>query len=65
MQIEHGIQAIQWVACYNYQSCEDPGWPTTFAFHYCERLRNELDRKLVACFTTSWDYDGPALYIPS
>ena len=54
-------QALQWVACYRYQSCEDPVWPTTFACHYIERLRTELDRRIIACFATTWDYDGCAL----
>ena len=54
-------QALQWVACYRYQSCEDPRWPSTFAYHYTERLRTELDRRIISCFATSWDYDGSAL----
>ena len=58
-------QALQWVACYSYQSCEDPGWPTTFAWAYTERLRNELIAKVIACFATTWDYDGNPLHIPT
>ena len=57
-------QALQWVACYRYQSCEDPGWPTTFAYHYTERLRTELDRRIISCFATTWDYDGATLTSP-
>lgn len=54
-------QALQWINCYCYQSCEDPGWSTTFACHYTERLRSELEGKIIAAFATSWDYDGPRL----
>ena len=54
-------QALQWVACYRYQSCEDPGWPKTFAWAYTERVRNELIAKVIACFATTWDYDGAPL----
>ena len=54
-------QALQWVRCYQYQSCDDPNWTTTFAYHYTERLRSELEAKVIECFATSWVYDGPAL----
>ena len=54
-------QALQWIACYRYQSCEDPRWPNTFAYHYTERLRTELDSRIVSCFATTWDYDGVPL----
>jgi hypothetical protein len=54
-------QALQWVRCYQYQSCDDPNWTTTFAYHYTQRLITELQSKIIACFATSWVYDGPAL----
>ena len=54
-------QALQWLRCYQYQSCEDPNWNTTFAYHYTQRLIAELQSKVIACFTTSWVYDGPRL----
>ena len=54
-------QALQWLRCYQYQSCDDPNWKTTFAYHYTERLRSELESKVIECFATSWVYDGPAL----
>ncbi len=54
-------QALQWVRCYQYQSCEDPNWNTTFAYHYTQRLITELQSKIIDCFATSWVYDGPAL----
>ena len=54
-------QALQWVRCYQYQSCEDPNWTTTFAYHYTQRLLTELQSKIIECFATSWVYDGPAL----
>ena len=54
-------QALQWVRCYQYQSCDDPNWTTTFAYHYTERLIDELVSKVIACFATTWTYDGPRL----
>ena len=54
-------QALQWVRCYQYQSCDDPNWTTTFAYNYTQRLITELQSKIIACFATSWVYDGPVL----
>ena len=54
-------QALQWVRCYQYQSCDDPNWETTFAYHYTQRLITELQSKIIAGFATNWTYDGPAL----
>ena len=54
-------QAIQWVRCYQYQSCEDPKWRTTFAHHYTNTLLQELVTKIISAHTTSWTYNGPAL----
>ena len=54
-------QAMQWVRCYQYQSCDDQRWNTTFAFYYSERLLADLQSKFIACFTTTWTYDGPSL----
>ena len=54
-------QALQWVFCYRYQSCEDPAWPTTFAYPYTERLRVDIETRIIKCFATTWDYDGPGL----
>jgi hypothetical protein len=54
-------QALQWVLCYRYQSCEDATWTTTFAYHYTEALRSELESRIIACFDVTWTYEGPAL----
>lgn len=56
-------QALQWVRCYQYQSCEGRSWSSTFAYYYTERLRHEIDSKIISCFSTAWDYDGIALTI--
>jgi hypothetical protein len=50
------VQALQWVRCYRYQSCEAPNWTTTFAYHYTKRLQNEPIAKIIARFKTQWDY---------
>jgi hypothetical protein len=55
------VQALQWVRCYRYQSCEAPNWTTTFAYHYTHRLQSELISKIVAHFETQWDFPCPSL----
>ena len=54
-------QALQWVGCYRYQSCEHPEWRSSFAAAYTERLTAELIRRVIDSFPTTWDYDGPCL----
>jgi hypothetical protein len=54
-------QALQWVRCYQYQSCEDPKWRSTFAHHYTNTLMQELITKIISAHNTSWTYNGPAL----
>ena len=54
-------QALQWVRCYQYQSCDDPNWESTFAYHYTQRLIAELQSKVIECFATTWVYDGVRL----
>ena len=54
-------QALQWVRCYQYQACDDPNWTHTFAYHYTQRLTEELLSKIIAAFSTTWTYDGPRL----
>jgi hypothetical protein len=55
------VQALQWVRCYRYQSCEAPDWNTTFAYQYTNRLQTELVSRIIARFDTSWEYNGPEL----
>ena len=49
-------QALQWVTCYRYQSCEWPDWPNSLAHTYTDRLHAELVTKLIALHDTVWDY---------
>ena len=50
------VQALQWVRCYRYQSCDSPNWTTTFAYHYTYRLQSELIARIIARFETQWDF---------
>jgi hypothetical protein len=48
------VQALQWVRCYQYQSSEAPTWIESFAHAFTERLRDELEVRIISCFRTSW-----------
>jgi hypothetical protein len=60
-QVAAIVQALQWVRCYEYQSCDNPQWEDTFAYHYTQRLTSELIARIISKFPTSWTYDGPTL----
>ena len=54
--------AIRYVRCYMYQACEDPGWESTFAHAYCQKLLAELVDKFTCRYAAdAWDYTGPKL----
>ena len=59
--LTHVAQALQWVRCYQYQSCDDEHWETTFAYFYTHRLKSELVSKMIGFFQTAWVYEGPLL----
>ena len=40
------VVILKALACYEYQSCEHPGWKTSEAHAYCEALRGEMIRAL-------------------
>jgi hypothetical protein len=47
---------LNWVRCYEYQSCESPDWTATFAHQFCEALRRALVGRLVTLHRVPWDY---------
>jgi hypothetical protein len=55
------VSVLNWVRCYEYQSCESPDWTATFAHRFCETLRRALVGRLVTLHRVPWDYEGPAL----
>ena len=51
------VEALKLLACYEYQSCENPGWPQTEAHEFCQALRNHLVRELPGYEEASWDWN--------
>lgn len=43
--------------CYVYQASDAIGWPSSFARHYCDAIREGLIRRYVA---TGWEWTRPA-----
>lgn len=54
----HGYNAVQMlkaIACYEYQSCEHPGWESSEARAFCESLRLHLINKLPGYEDAAWE----------
>lgn len=41
------FEALQYLSCLEYQSCETPDWERTQAFRLCARLRANMVRRLL------------------
>lgn len=40
------VELLKAIDCYEYQSCEDPGWETSEAYAICQNLRKALCSRL-------------------
>lgn len=45
------------LSCYEYQSCEHPGWHESEAHAFCDGLRDWLVRQLPGYEEAPWDWD--------
>ena len=48
------------IGCYEYQSCEHPGWAKSEAYRFCEGLKDALIRRLPGFSDALYHYDRPA-----
>jgi hypothetical protein len=51
------VEMFKLIDCYEYQACEHPGWATSDAKAYCERLRRDLIGKLPGYAEAAWEID--------
>jgi hypothetical protein len=51
------VVAFKAIHCYDYQSCEHPGWPTSEAHEFCVRLQSRLTSMLDGYDAAPWGYD--------
>lgn len=52
------VVALKLLACYEYQSCEDPGWRSSQAHAFCDALRRRLCQELPGWDEAPWDVDS-------
>ncbi len=53
------VEGLKLISCYEYQSCEHPGWETSKAKEFCERLRPYLITKLPGYAEAPWEWSSP------
>ena len=51
------IEACKAIDCYEYQSCEHPGWRDSGAKAFCERLRSALIGAMHGYEEAEWHWD--------
>lgn len=54
-----GIEALKAISCYEYQSCEHPGWADSRAKELCERLTSAIIGCLPGYDTAPWEQQEP------
>lgn len=52
------VEALKIVRCYEYQSCEHPGWGESWARGVCDRLTSTLIGELPGYDAAPWGWDG-------
>ena len=50
------------LACYEYQSCEHPGWKTSEAYEFCDALRHKMIRMLPGYTRAPWSIDDDHVF---
>lgn len=54
------LEALQYLSCLEYQSCETPDWETTQAFRLCARLRKNMVGRLLLELGAQRVWDAPS-----
>ena len=52
------IQVLKSIKCYEYQSCEHPGWKESASLAFCESLRMKAIQALPGYEDADWGYPG-------
>lgn len=55
-RIPTSIEGLKLVSCYEYQSCEHPGWEASDAHRFCEALRDTLIGALPGYEEAPWEW---------
>lgn len=59
------VVVLKAIACYRYQSCEHPGWPSSEAYAFCDALRERAINCLPGYAAAPWEIDDAHVFIPS
>lgn len=51
------IEGLKLISCYEYQSCEHPGWESSGAKQFCEALRDTLIGTLPGYDEAPWEWE--------
>lgn len=54
------VAILKALSCYEYQSCEHPGWRASEAHSFCEALRARMIRSLPGYDDAAWEVSDPA-----
>lgn len=49
------VMILKALDCYEYQSCEHPGWKTSEAWHFCQALRHQMIGCLPGYDDADWE----------
>jgi len=55
------VEALKALSCYEYQSCEHPGWGKSEAYRFCEALRLALCNRLAGMDDAPWSWDADTI----
>jgi len=53
------VWTIKAIHCFQYQSCEHPGWETSEAYAYCQTLMNSMTHCLPGYEQAPWGIEDP------
>jgi hypothetical protein len=56
----NAVAILKALGCYEYQSCEHPGWPASEAHSFCEALRHRMIRMLPGYEDAAWEINSPS-----
>ena len=54
------VAILKAVSCYEYQSCEHPGWAASEAYDFCQALRARMIRQLAGYRDAAWEVHQPS-----
>lgn len=56
------VIVLKAICCYEYQSCEHPGWATSEAKTFCSELRDLCVHRLKGFDNAPWEIDDPKVF---